>query len=99
MMRAMPDPIPAQLSAWLDANVDVTGPFGWTRLVGGNSNHTYLVEGVSEDLILRRPPEATIDPSAHSMEREYRVMNSDVSSAMPADVMRPAACHVVPAVS
>lgn len=42
----------------------------------GNSNLTYLLRYPGRDLVLRRPPLGTLAKSAHSMEREYRVMNS-----------------------
>lgn len=43
---------------------------------GGNSNLTYRIHYATEDLVVRRPPFGTKAKSAHSMIREYRIMNS-----------------------
>ena len=43
---------------------------------GGNSNLTYRLEYKNENLVVRRPPFGTKALSAHSMIREYRIMNS-----------------------
>ena len=43
---------------------------------GGNSNLTYRLKYGTEDLVIRRPPFGTKAKSAHSMIREYRIMNS-----------------------
>ena len=54
------------------------------RLTGGNSNETNLLETSAGKRILRRPPAAAISPSAHSMEREYRVLTALVGTGVPA---------------
>ncbi len=43
---------------------------------GGNSNLTYRLKYDNADLVLRRPPFGTKAKSAHSMIREYTVMNA-----------------------
>jgi aminoglycoside phosphotransferase (APT) family kinase protein len=43
---------------------------------GGNSNLTYRLKYDNEDLVIRRPPFGTKAKSAHSMIREYRIMNT-----------------------
>jgi len=43
---------------------------------GGNSNLTYRLKYDNEDLVIRRPPFGTKAKSAHSMIREYRIMNA-----------------------
>jgi aminoglycoside phosphotransferase (APT) family kinase protein len=65
---------PASLADWLAHATDDPGPFELTRLSGGNSNETILVTSPRARRLLRRPPEATIDASAHSVEREYRML-------------------------
>jgi aminoglycoside phosphotransferase (APT) family kinase protein len=83
-MASMTRDLPPRLVAWLDAHLDEPGPFSWRRLAGGQSNHTYLLEGAAATMILRRPPDATIDPSAHSMEREHLMLQALGRSDAPA---------------
>jgi len=47
-----------------------------SQFAGGNSNLTYRLKYVNDDLVVRRPPFGTKAKSAHSMIREYRVMNA-----------------------
>jgi aminoglycoside phosphotransferase (APT) family kinase protein len=54
------------------------------RLAGGNSNETYRLQTSTGPLILRRPPAATIDSTAHSMAREYRVLEALAKTTVPA---------------
>jgi aminoglycoside phosphotransferase (APT) family kinase protein len=70
----MPAEPPPRLVAWLSDVLDDPGPFRLSRLSGGNSNETYRLDGDSGRWILRRPPAVGIAPSAHSMEREHRVL-------------------------
>jgi len=46
-----------------------------SQFAGGNSNLTYRLEYENDDLVVRRPPFGTKAKSAHSMIREYRIMN------------------------
>jgi aminoglycoside phosphotransferase (APT) family kinase protein len=46
-----------------------------SQFAGGNSNLTYRLQYVNDDLVVRRPPFGTKPKSAHSMIREYRIMN------------------------
>lgn len=46
-----------------------------SQFAGGNSNLTYRLEYANDDLVVRRPPFGTKAKSAHSMIREYRIMN------------------------
>jgi aminoglycoside phosphotransferase (APT) family kinase protein len=62
------------LAEWLTRATEDPGPFELTHLSGGNSNETILVTSPRGRRLLRRPPEATIDASAHSVEREYRML-------------------------
>jgi len=47
-----------------------------SQFQGGASNLTYRLEYANENLVIRRPPFGTKARSAHSMIREYRIMNS-----------------------
>ncbi len=72
---------------WLNRNLPGRGPFDSETLVGGNSNETIKLTDPEGSLILRRPPADAIDASAHSMEREYRILSAletaDVPSPKP----------------
>jgi aminoglycoside phosphotransferase (APT) family kinase protein len=54
---------------------DLEGEATISQFPGGNSNLTYRLEYANQDLVLRRPPFGTKAKSAHSMIREYRIMN------------------------
>lgn len=62
------------LIAWLRGEAALSGPFSLRPLSGGNSNETMLLSAGSERLVMRRPPRATIDSSAHNVAREQRVL-------------------------
>ena len=47
-----------------------------SQFASGNSNLTYRLKYAGEDLVVRRPPFGTKAKSAHSMIREYRIMNA-----------------------
>ena len=47
-----------------------------SQFAGGASNLTYRLKYANDDLVVRRPPFGTKAKSAHSMIREYRVMNA-----------------------
>jgi len=51
------------------------GPPEISQFAGGNSNLTYRMKYANDDLVVRRPPFGTKAKSAHSMIREYRIMN------------------------
>ncbi len=52
-------------------------------LAGGRSNLTYAVSDGRRTLVLRRPPLAHVQASAHDMGREYRVISALGSTAVP----------------
>jgi acyl-CoA dehydrogenase len=43
-------------------------------LVGGQSNPTFKVSAGTEHYVLRKKPTGKLMPSAHAIDREYRVM-------------------------
>lgn len=77
------------LTPWLREATDDDGPFEVRPLAGGNSNETLMIESPSGLRVLRRPPAATIDASAHSVQREYRVLMALADTHVP--VPRPIA--------
>ena len=65
----------AALGAWLEGNVEgFTGPFTLTKFPSGQSNPTYRVAAASGDYVLRRKPFGQLLPSAHAVDREYRLL-------------------------
>ena len=50
---------------------------------GGQSNPTYLIENAGARVVLRKKPAGSILPSAHQIEREYRVMKALQQSRVP----------------
>ena len=53
------------------------------QFLGGQSNPTYLVEADSGSYVLRKKPPGRLLPSAHAVDREYRVMTALTDSAVP----------------
>lgn len=65
----------ARLEGWLrSALPDFAGPIVLTKFAGGQSNPTYLLKAASGDYVLRRKPFGDILPSAHAVDREYRLI-------------------------
>ncbi len=75
------------LEAWL-ADAGIEGPYELSPLAGGNSNETMLLRAGGERLVMRRPPRATIDSSAHNVEREERVLAALAATAVPVPAPR-----------
>ena len=76
------------LSQYLEAHVDgFRGPLTATKFTGGQSNPTYLVQAASGRYVLRRKPPGKLLPSAHAVDREFRVLQSLHGNAVP--VARP----------
>lgn len=75
------------LERWLAA-AGIDGPYELTSLDGGNSNQTMLLAAGSERLVMRRPPRATIDSSAHNIGREERVLAALAPSPVPVPAPR-----------
>lgn len=64
----------ARLIEWLAANVEgFAGPIHLTKFKGGQSNPTYKIAATSGNYVLRRKPFGQLLPSAHAVDREYRV--------------------------
>lgn len=64
-----------RLAAWLGAHVEGSGPIeAVEKFAGGQSNPTYRLRTASGDYVLRRKPFGQLLPSAHAVEREYRLI-------------------------
>jgi len=67
----------ARLEAYLRDHVaDFFGPLTVRQFKGGQSNPTYLIETPARRYALRRKPPGKLLPSAHAVDREYRVMDA-----------------------
>jgi aminoglycoside phosphotransferase (APT) family kinase protein len=65
---------------------DFSKPALLRQFQGGQSNPTYLIETPTKKFVLRKKPPGKLLPSAHLIEREYRILR-----ALPADFPKPAA--------
>lgn len=67
----------AKLEAYLTAHVTgFAGPLTAQQFKGGQSNPTYLLETPARNYVLRRKPPGKLLPSAHAVDREYRVIGA-----------------------
>jgi len=65
----------AQLAGYLQkAIAGTSGPMTLERICGGQSNPTYFVTFPKRRLVLRKKPPGALLPSAHAIDREYRVL-------------------------
>jgi aminoglycoside phosphotransferase (APT) family kinase protein len=79
----------AALGAWLMEQGLARAPdIRVQPLAGGQSNPTYRVGTDSGDYVLRKQPPGVLLPSAHAIDREYRVMRALEGSAVPVPRMR-----------
>lgn len=63
------------LNAWMAANVEgFQGPLKQGKFAGGQSNPTYRIDAPSGSYVLRRKPFGPLLPSAHAVDREYKVI-------------------------
>jgi len=81
--------------------IDLVRLAGWIRstgldasglqvrvLAGGQSNPTFLLDMTGGMLVLRKQPPGELLPSAHAIDREYRVMNALAGSGVPVPRMQ-----------
>jgi aminoglycoside phosphotransferase (APT) family kinase protein len=65
----------AGLAAWMAAHVDgFQGPLTVLQFKGGQSNPTYRLDTPGRSYVMRRKPFGKLLPSAHAVDREYRVI-------------------------
>jgi aminoglycoside phosphotransferase (APT) family kinase protein len=66
-----------RLEAYLHAHVaGFAAPAMVSQFKGGQSNPTYLIETPLRRYVLRRKPPGKLLPSAHAVDREYRVISA-----------------------
>jgi aminoglycoside phosphotransferase (APT) family kinase protein len=65
----------AVLQKWMQANVEgFAGSMEITKFKGGQSNPTYKIDTPDKAYVLRRKPFGKLLPSAHAVDREFRVI-------------------------
>lgn len=78
----------APLEAWLKDHVEgFRGPLTVEQFKGGQSNPTYRLTTPAARYVMRRKPPGKLLPSAHAVDREYRVIKALHGTAVP--VARP----------
>ncbi|PVM85271.1 phosphotransferase family protein [Caulobacter endophyticus] len=78
----------AALAAWLEANVEgYAGPLEVRQFKGGQSNPTYQLVTPAKRYVLRRKPPGKLLPSAHAVDREFKVISGLHQAGFP--VARP----------
>ena len=75
----------AALSDYLRAHLpDAQGPLRVEQFKGGQSNPTYMLTAANgRRYVLRRKPPGKLLPSAHAVDREYRIMRALAGSGVP----------------
>lgn len=74
----------ARLAAYLAAHIDgFAGPLTARQFKGGQSNPTYLLETPARRYVLRRKPPGKLLPSAHAVDREYRIIGALFAQGFP----------------
>lgn len=74
-----------RLASYLRDEIDgLSGDLSIDKLAGGQSNPTFAISVDGERrFVLRKKPDGPILPSAHAIEREYRVMRALEDSGVP----------------
>lgn len=74
----------ARLADYLRAHVPGIGAsIAIEPIQGGQSNPTYRVRGAHGTYVLRKQPDGELLPSAHAVDREYRVMTALAGTGVP----------------
>jgi aminoglycoside phosphotransferase (APT) family kinase protein len=72
------------LAHWMQAHIEgFSGPIELRQFAGGQSNPTYLVQSADHRYVLRRKPPGKLLPSAHAVDREYRVIKALATTEVP----------------
>ena len=73
-----------KLQQWMDANIRSSGKILQVeQFNGGQSNPTYKITTENKKLVLRRKPPGKLLPSAHAVDREYRVISALAETNVP----------------
>lgn len=81
---AGPDTGSPAFARWLEENVrGFAGPFRTERISGGQSNPTFRLFAASGGYIVRARPVGETLPSAHAVDREFRVLSALAGTGVP----------------
>ena len=73
-----------RLADWMAAHVrGFAGPATVLQFKGGQSNPTFLIETPGKHYVMRRKPPGKLLPSAHAVDREYRVITALAATDVP----------------
>jgi len=73
-----------RLEGWMREHIaGFRGPLAAEQFEGGQSNPTYKLSSGAGFYVLRRKPLGQLLPSAHAVDREYRVMRALADTAVP----------------
>jgi aminoglycoside phosphotransferase (APT) family kinase protein len=79
---------PDKLDAYLRDHIPGTdGAIRIEKIAGGQSNPTFFVSYDNARLVLRKQPPGELLPSAHAIDREYRVMKALAATEVPVPKM------------
>lgn len=72
------------LANWMSSNIaGYSSPLRVSQFKGGQSNPTYRVDTPSTSYVLRRKPPGKLLPSAHAVDREFRVISALHNAGFP----------------
>ena len=80
-----------QLAAFLAEHLpagDGSGSLSLAQFDAGQSNPTYLVTFAGRRYVLRKKPPGKLLPSAHAVDREFRIMQALADTAVPVPTLR-----------
>ena len=74
----------ARLAAWMKAHVEgYSGDLHVEKFKGGQSNPTFMLAAGGRRYVLRRKPPGKLLPSAHAVDREYKVITALAQTDVP----------------
>jgi aminoglycoside phosphotransferase (APT) family kinase protein len=74
----------ASLAAWMRTHVEgFAGELQVEKFKGGQSNPTFLLRDAKRKYVLRRKPPGKLLPSAHAVDREYKVISGLAGTGVP----------------
>ena len=74
-----------RLQSYMEAHVEgFSGAIALSQFKGGQSNPTYRIDAGGRSYVLRRKPPGNLLPSAHAVDREYRVITALADTDVPA---------------
>jgi aminoglycoside phosphotransferase (APT) family kinase protein len=72
-----------RLRPWFREHVAPVGELRAQVIGHGRSNLTYRIDGDGQQWVVRRPPLSHVQPTAHDMQREFRVISALADTEVP----------------